>query len=139
MDARKQKDSERLSVLQMLLSQIKNEQINSLKKELTDQEIVAVLKKFVKQQKDAMSDFEKGGRSDLVDSTAREISLVSLYIPEEMSEAEIEVIAKKTLESLAITDPKDFGKAMGAVMRETKGTADGTLVQSVVKKLLSST
>ncbi len=136
MQARREKNQSTLSVLQMALSQIKNEQIHAMKKELSDDEVILVLHKFVKQMKDALSDFQKAGRKDLIDQTVQEISIVSAYLPTELSEDEVREIAKSVIASLAPVQPSDFGKVMGKVMNEVKGRANGSVVQLVVKQLL---
>jgi len=136
-EARKTQDKERLSVLQMALSAIQNEKI-SARKELTDEDIVAVLQRQVKQLKDALKDFQTGGRQDLVDATNREINILSKYLPEQMSEAEIEKIVSPIITELKSTGSQDFGKVMGVVMTKLKGKADGGIVTQVVRRLMSS-
>ncbi|PLX26247.1 hypothetical protein C0581_04840 [Candidatus Parcubacteria bacterium] len=135
-EARKSKDKERLSVLQVALSAIKNEQIKK-QKELTDEDIVAVLSSQVKQLKDACKDFEAGGRQDLVDSTKAEIEIFSSYLPEQLDESEVENIVKQVIEKISPSGPQDFGRVMGDAMNQLKGKADGNVVQAIVKRLLS--
>ncbi|MBT3539384.1 GatB/YqeY domain-containing protein [Candidatus Parcubacteria bacterium] len=134
-EARKTKDKEKLSVLQMALSAIKNEQIKK-QKELTDEDIVAVIGSQVKQLKDACKDFETGGRQDLVDKTKAEIEIFNSYLPEQLDEAEVEKIVKQVIEKISPSGPQDFGRVMGESMNQLKGRADGNVVQNIVKKLL---
>lgn len=136
--ARKDKDQTTLSTIQMVLSQIKNEQINLMKKEMTDEEVLGVVRKFIKQLKDALSDFEKAGREDLIDNAKREIELMNRYLPKELTEAEVETIAVRVIDEMGSVSQKDFGKVIGRVMKETAGRADGAFVQSVIKRLLPS-
>ena len=135
-EARKSQDKERLSVLQMALSAIKNEQIKK-QKELSDEEVVEVIARQVKQLKDAIKDFEAGGRQDLVESSNKEIEIFTSYLPEQASEEEVERVVKEVIEKMSPSGPEDFGRVMGAAMNQLKGKADGNIVQDVVKKLLS--
>jgi uncharacterized protein YqeY len=137
--ARKERNQSTLDTFQMLLSQIKNEKINLMKKEeLTDEEVVKVLKKFIKQLKDALADFEKAGRQELVENAKREIELVSHYLPAQMSELEVEAMVVEAIAETGATSEKDFPRVMGIVVKKVAGRADGSLVQSMVKKKLPS-
>lgn len=137
--ARKDKDQETLGTLQMVLSQIKNEQINLMKRDgLSDEEVVAVLRKFIKQLKDALLDFEKAGRQELIDNAKREIELVSAYVPQQLNESEVEALVQTAIAETGASSQKDFGRVMGAVVKKVAGRADGALVQSTVKRLLPS-
>jgi len=135
MHARKSKDVDTLSTLQMILSYLKNEAIEK-QAELTDDEVVAVLRRFVKQTKDAQADFVQAGRQDLVDKTNAEIVIVSQYLPQSLDESEVKRIAESVIQSHGSVTQKDFGKVMGEVMKEINGRADGQLVQSVVRQLI---
>lgn len=137
--ARKERDQETLGTLQMLLSQIKNEKINLMKKEdLTDEEVIQVLRKFIKQLKDALADFEKADRQELIENAKREIGLVSTYLPQQLSESEVEAIVVEAIAETGAASEKDFGRVMGTVVKKIAGRADGSLVQSIVKKKLPS-
>lgn len=137
--ARKERDQEKLGTLQMMLSQIKNEKINLMKKEeLTDEEVTQVLRKFIKQLKDALADFLKAGRQELIDNAQREIELVSQYLPKQLSESEVEAMVVEAIAEIGATSEKDFPRVMGAVVKKIAGRADGSLVQSIVKKKLPS-
>jgi uncharacterized protein YqeY len=138
LQARKQKNQDVLGVLQMILSQIKNEQITLLKNELTDEEVYAVIRRFVKQQKDALIDFEQAGREDLSSCARQEIELVSRYLPAALGEAEIEAIVQKSIAQIGDVSQKDFGRVMSVVVKEIAGRADGALVQTIVKRTLPS-
>lgn len=138
--ARKERDQDTLGTLQMLLSQIKNEKINLMKKEdLTDEEVLQVLRKYIKQLKDALADFEKAGRGELIENAKREIALVSQYLPQQLSEAEVEAIVDEALVETGASTAKDFGRVMGSVVKKVAGRADGSLVQTIVKRKLPST
>jgi uncharacterized protein YqeY len=135
MQARKSKDVDTLSTLQIILSYLKNEEIEK-QTELTDDEVVAVLRRFVKQTKDAQADFEQAGRQDLVDKTRAELDVVSQYLPQLLDESEVKRIATSVMQSYGSVTQKDFGKVMREVMKEINGRADGQLVQSVVRQLI---
>ncbi|HAT03756.1 MAG TPA: aspartyl-tRNA amidotransferase [Candidatus Magasanikbacteria bacterium] len=135
-EARKSHNKERLSVLQMALSAVKNEQIE-LRRELVDVDVVAVLQRLVKQIRDARQDFEIGKRQDLIDQADFEIGVLSSFLPKQLSEGEVEQIVHQIIEEIKPAGPQDFGKVMGSVMSKLKGQADGTVVQSVVRRLLS--
>lgn len=137
--ARKEKNQVMLGTIQMLLSQIKNEEINLMKRDgLTDEEVFSVMRRFIKQQKDAIIDFEKAGRTDLIEAAETEIAFVTQYLPRMMDESEVEQIVKQIIEQTQATSQKDFGRVMGLVVKQVAGRADGTLIQSIVKKLLPS-
>jgi uncharacterized protein YqeY len=108
------------------------------REELDDEGILVILKKQVKMRKDALADFEKAGRSDLVEAYNNEIRVLEKYIPEQMSKEQILEIVKETAESLGIEkDRKSMGKLMGPVMGKVKGLADGSDVRDVVMNFLS--
>ncbi|MFA5211511.1 MAG: GatB/YqeY domain-containing protein [Patescibacteria group bacterium] len=134
-DARKNHDLEKLSVLQLAISDIKNEKINK-RKELSDEEVQNVLTKQVKQLNDAIKDFERGGREDLVNKSKKEIEILTVYLPTQMTAEELEQIVKKIITEMKPNGQGDFGRVMGTVMKEVKGRADGTMVQEFVKKYL---
>ena len=134
-DAMKKGDAERLSVMRLLNSAIKNEEIE-LKRELNDEEAQAVVGRQVKQLKDALKDFEAGGRKDLIEKTQKEIEILEEYLPEQMSDEKLEEIVGKIIEQMS-AGPQDVGKVMGAVMKEVKGQADGNKVREIVSKKLN--
>lgn len=136
--ARKEKDQATLGTIQMVLSQIKNEQINLMKREMSEEEVLGILRRFIKQLKDALTDFEKAGRQDLIANAKREIELVSQYLPQQLAEDEIEKIVGSVLAQMGEVTQKDFGKVIGRVMKEVAGRADGALIQATVKRLLPS-
>ncbi|MFA6427631.1 MAG: GatB/YqeY domain-containing protein [Candidatus Magasanikbacteria bacterium] len=134
-EARKNHEQERLSILQVALAAIKNEKINK-QKDLSDADVVSVIGKQIKQLRDALVDFEKAQRSDLVDKTKKEIELLSVYVPRQLSEDEIRPIAKEVISALPPGSTPNFGSVMGMVMQKVKGQADGATVQKIVKELL---
>ncbi len=105
--------------------------------QLTDEEMLAVIASEIKKRKEAIFEFEKGKRKDLVEKEKAEIDVLKKYLPKELSQDEIEKIAKETIKNLGAKDIKDMGKVMKELMNKLKGRADGSLVSQIVKKLLS--
>jgi uncharacterized protein YqeY len=103
---------------------------------LDDNGIVEIIAKEVKKRVDTLPDFEKSGRQDLIDNLKAEIEILEKYLPQQLSETEIEEIVKKVISSSGATSAKDIGKVMQALLPETRGRADGKLVSQIVKKLL---
>lgn len=108
------------------------------KSQLTDEEIIPVLSSEVKQRKEAILEFEKGKREDLVRKEKEEMKVLQKYLPEQISEQEIEKLAKETIEKVGASNLKDMGKVMGALMPKLKGRAEGSLVSKIVKELLTN-
>ena len=121
--------------LRTVLSTIKQASIDQ-RKELSNEEIIAILKTEVKKRKEAMAQFKEGGRADLVEQAENEIEQISKFLPPEMPDDELEKIVKVVLEATGASGPGDIGKAMGAVMAKVKGQADGTRVREMVQKML---
>ena len=106
-------------------------------KELSESEMQAIVAKEVKKRKESIADFEKGGRQDLVEQTNKEIEILSNYLPEQLSEAQIVELVVATINAVGATGMKDMGKVMGALREKTAGKADGKLVSDVVKAELA--
>lgn len=137
-NAMKEKDTFKLSVLRMLKSALQLEQI-AKKHELDDNEIAAVLKKQVKVRKDSLEEYKKYGKTDLVESLEKEIAILDIYLPEEMSESEISEIVKSAVEEIKPTSMKDMGLVMKKVNELLVGkNADMSLVSKLVKEQIMS-
>ena len=134
--AYKAHDELKSSVLRLLKSAIKNKSIEK-KDDLTEEEIIKVLRKEVKQRLDSAKEYTEAGRPETAEKELAESKIIELYLPTEMTEATIREIAAKTLQELDITEMKDMGRAMGAVIKNTNGQADGGLVSKIVKELLN--
>ena len=127
-NAMKEKDTFKLSVLRMLKSALQLEQI-AKKHELDDNEIAAVLKKQVKVRKDSLEEYKKYDKTELVESLEKEIAILDAYLPEEMSESEINEIVKSAVEEIKPTSMKDMGLVMKKVNELLVGkNADMSLV-----------
>ena len=134
-DAMKAKDEVRKNTISFARAAVKQYEIDN-RKELDDEGIVAILAKQVKMRKDALSDFEKAGRTDLVDAYNKEIEILMAYLPKQLTIEEITEIVLAAKEELGITDKSGMGKLMGAVMPKVKGLADGNDVKKVVQSVL---
>lgn len=133
-EAMKARNESVLSALRLVRSAMKNKQID-LGHPLSDAEAQATLKTMVKQYRDALVNFQAAGRSDLAEKQQSEIDLLEKYLPAQMSEGEIEVLAEKVIAELQATQ-KDMGRVIGVVMKAAAGQADGNAVKAVVERLL---
>lgn len=104
---------------------------------LEDDEIVDILAKEVKQRREAMLEFEKGNRQDLVDSVKAEIEILLSYLPQQLTNEEVKGIILQVIEEVGANSIKDMGKVMAVVVSKTKGRADGKAVSEIVKELLN--
>lgn len=137
-EAMKAKDSVRLEVLRGLLAAFSNESVTlgrTPKDPLSDDEAMAVIKRAVKQRKDSIEQFRNGGREDLVESEEKELAVLTPLLPETMSIDEIKKIAETKKTELGVEDKSKLGILIGAVMKETKGKADGADVKTAVEGL----
>lgn len=138
--ALKSKDELRLSVLRMLSSALHNREIEKRAKTgdevLTDEEQIAVLRSEVKKRKDAMAEFEKGGRGDLVEKETAELKILEKYLPPELGDEDIERIVREVKGNLGEITPRDFGRVMAEVMKRVRGQAGGDRVSAIVKHML---
>ncbi|MBR3229545.1 MAG: GatB/YqeY domain-containing protein [Bacilli bacterium] len=134
--AMKAQDKLKLSVIRMVKSSIQMEELNK-KRELTDDEVIDVISKQIKTRKDSINEFTKGGREDLVESTSKEIEILSAYLPEQLTEEEINSIIDKVFEDVKPESSKDMGKVMKAVTPLVKGKADMGMVSSIIKGKLN--
>lgn len=129
--AMKQKDKERVSVIRMVRAAIKNVEIEK-RKDLTDEEIVEVLAKEVKQRRGSIEEYKNVGKDDIVQQLEAEIEILTKYLPRQLTIEELEAIVDEVLQEVN----GDIGKAMGAIMPRIKGRADGKIVSELVKKRL---
>ncbi|EMS74142.1 GatB/YqeY domain-containing protein, partial [Ruminiclostridium cellobioparum] len=129
-DAMKDGDSVKKTAVQMARSAVLQVEKDT-KVTLDDDGIVEIIAKEVKKRMDTLPDFEKSGRDDLIDNLKAEIEVLRKYLPQQLSEAEIENIVRNAVSSTGATSAKDIGKVMQAVMPETRGKADGKLVNQI--------
>jgi len=126
-----------VDLLRLLKAALKNEMISLKKQELSDAEVITVLKREAKKRNDSIEQFTKGKRQDLADKEIAELKLIKHYLPRELSADEVRKVVQEVISSLAEVDPGQFGKVMAAVMVRLKGQADGTLVSQIVKETLN--
>lgn len=134
------KDSVKLTVLRGLITSFTNESVakgRTPQDELKDDEATAVIKRAVKQRKDSIDQFTKGGRLDLVENENAELKILETFLPQSMSKDEIRKIAEAKKAELGVTDKAGMGKFMGQLMKEFKGQADGNDVKEVVESLFN--
>jgi len=139
-EAMKAKEAAKLRTIRSMLTAFTNEAVANGKTpqdELTDEEVTNVIKRLAKQRKESILQYEGAGRNELAEPEKEELAILESYLPQMMSQEEIEPIAKAKLAELGIEDKSKMGQAIGAVMGELKGQADGGDVKAVVEKLLS--
>ena len=135
--AMKDRDSVKSSTLSFLRAQMKNVLIEKRAENLKDEEVVAVIKKQIKQRQDSIQQYEKGGRQDLAGKEAAELAILKDYLPEEMSEQELEGVVTAAIEEAQADSMKDMGKVMKIIADKVQGKADNKLVSELVKRAIS--
>ena len=134
--AMKEHDKKKTDVIKLVKAAIQNEEINA-KKELNDDEILSIITKQVKMRKDAISDFEKAGRNDLIEAYNEEIDILSEYLPKELSEEEAIKIIDEAFALVNPTGPSDMGKIMKEVSPKLKNRFDMSKASNIIKSKLS--
>ncbi|MBD3296814.1 MAG: GatB/YqeY domain-containing protein [Candidatus Omnitrophica bacterium] len=127
----------KLSVVRMLMSEVKNKKIEDRVKELDERTVLALTRKMAKRYKESIEKFREGGREDLVEKESSELEVLEEYLPEQMPEKEIEAIVDRVISETGATSMKDMGRVMGSVLEETAGRCDGGTVSGIVKSRLS--
>ena len=136
-DAMRSKDSLRLSVLRMMKAAVKNKEVDKMKA-LEESEVLAVLNTLVKQRKDSVEQFRKGGREELAQKEEAEIKIIEEYLPAAASEEDIRQAIDEALQETGAASIKDMGKVMKAALARLAGkSADGGRVSQLVKEKLS--
>ncbi len=136
--AMKEKDVFKMSVIRMLKSALQLESI-AQKHELSDNEVINILKKQVKLRKDSIEEYKKYNKMETVDSLEKEIAILNVYLPEEMNEDEIKVVIEKIFDDVKPSSIKDMGKVMASLNKELEGkNADIGLASKIVKEKLNS-
>jgi len=125
----------RVATLRLLLAALKNEKIQA-QRDLTDGEVESVLRRGVKQRRDSIEQYARGGRQDLVDAEKEELSILEEYLPQGLSEAEIEAVLRDVIREKGFTSAKDVGLAMKEVMARHRGRVDGKRAQEIARRLL---
>lgn len=136
-EAMKQKDTLKKDTITMLRAAILQVEKDS-QKVLTDDEICAVVAKEVKKRKESIKEYEEAGREDISENLKREIEILSKYLPEQLTQEEIEKIVDEAIAKSGAQSPRDMGKVMGILRPQTAGKADGKLVSDIVKEKLAN-
>ena len=126
-----------LRTLRSLKAALKAKELEKGRGSLTAEDALAVVQKQARQRKDAMSQFEAAGRSDLLAKEEEELAIIETYLPEELSDSELEAIVQEALASTGASSRADMGKVMGFVMSRVRGRADGNRVRELVSKTLT--
>jgi len=134
--AMRAKDSARLGTIRLLTAAMKQKEVDE-RIELNDAQILAIIEKMIKQRKDSISQFEAGGRQDLVDIEKAELTVLSAYMPAAMSEAEIQAEVVAAVQAAGAAGPQDMGKVMAVLKPKLAGRADMTAVSAMVKAALA--
>jgi len=133
----KDKTEVKTGALRMLKAAIMKWEVDGEKKEATDEAVITLVGKEVKQRKDAAEGFRQGGNEAMAVKEEEEIKFLQVYMPAQMSEAEITEIVKATIAETGVASKAEMGKLMGALMPKVKGKADGSLVNKIVSTLLN--
>jgi uncharacterized protein YqeY len=134
--AMRAKDSARLSTVRLVLAAVKQREVDE-RKDLTDADVLSVLEKMIKQRRESIAQFDKGGRADLAAKEQAEIELLSGYLPAQMGEAEIQKEIDAAISATGASGAKDMGKVMAALKAKLAGKADMSRVSALVKSKLS--
>ena len=134
--AMRAKEAERLGTIRLLLAAIKQREVDE-RITVDDAGIITIVEKLIKQRKDSIEQFQKAGRTDLVDQESKELGILQAYMPAQLSEAEVQAAIQKTISSLGATGPQDMGKVIGALKAQLAGKADMGMVSGLVKAALA--
>lgn len=132
----KNKEKLRKDVITLVRAAIKQKEVDE-RRELSDEEILDIISKQVKQKRDSLESFEKGNREDLISITKKEIDILLEYLPQQLSEEEIDEIVRQSIDEVGANTLKDIGKVMSAIMPKVKGKADGSIVNKLVRQHLN--
>jgi len=135
--AMKNKETTRVSTLSFLRAQLSYTALEKKKKNLDDNECLAVIRRLIKQHQDSIEQFKAGNRQDLADKEMKELEILKAYLPQELSGDELKKIIGDVIKDISASGIKDMGRVMKEVLAKTKGAADGKLVSELVKESLS--
>ena len=135
-EAMKARDNTRRDALRLLNSALKQIEVDE-RKELGDEDVIAIIQKQIKQRNDAAQQYKDAGRDELYDKEISEIRIFEAYLPAQLDDAELEAALKAIIEKTGASSMKDMGKVMGAASKELAGKADGKRISGCVKTLLS--
>ncbi len=127
------KDSLKVNTIRFLQAAIKNKEIDSRPNPITPDDVMAVIKKLVKQRKESIEQYQAAARQDLADQEAAELKVLEAYLPAQLSREEIEKVVAEVITAVNATSIKDMGAIMKEVVARTQGTADNKIVSEVIK------
>jgi len=130
------KDAERLGTLRLLKSALGYAQIEKKSETTSDADFVALVQKEVKKRRDSVEQFEKGGRAELAEKEKSEIKVLETFLPQAMSESELDQLVRATIQEVGATGKKGMGQVIKAVQAKAAGRADGKTISGLVGKLL---
>ncbi len=133
--AMKQKEELRLAAIRQIRGAIQKKEIDA-GRDLAEDDMLKVIGTLIKQHKESIEMFEKGGRAELVAKEQEELTVLESYVPQQMSESEVKAVILEAMQATGATSAKDIGKVMKAVMAKTQGRADGKMVNQLVKEML---
>ena len=134
--AMKAKDADKLSVLRMVKAALINYKIEKKKESLADEDVVEIVQKQAKQRRESIESFEKASRKDLADKEKKELSILEIYLPKQLSDAEIKTLAQQVIAKTGAKTKAEMGKVMKDLMPLVKGKADGKKVNEILGALL---
>ena len=134
--AMRAKEAERLGTIRLLLAAIKQREVDE-RITVDDVGIIAIIEKLIKQRKDSIEQFQKAGRTDLVDQEGKELAILQAYMPAQLSAAEVQSAIQKVIADLGASGPQDMGKVIGALKAQLAGKADMGMVSGLVKAALA--
>ncbi len=133
--AMKEKDTFKRDTIRFLMSAIKQVEVDT-RKELSDEDIVKIIQKSVKQREEAAQQYKEGGREDLYEKETKEAELLKTYLPKQLSDEELRAELERIIQEVGATSMKDMGKVMGVATKKLAGKADGKRINQMVKELL---
>ena len=136
-NAMKNQNKDLLTVVRMVKGAIQMEEIK-VKHELSDDEVIGIVSREIKTRKESIKEFEKGGRTDLIDKTSKEVEILNKYLPKQMTEEEVNAVIEEVFAKVKPEKPSDMGKVMGAITPLVKGKTDMSLVSTKIKEKLSN-
>ena len=135
-EAMKNKDSDRRNIIRLLQSAIKQVEVDE-QRELSEEDVIDILQKEAKKRRESIDELTSAGREEQAADEEYELAVIIDFLPRQMTREEIEVMAKEAIEQTGASSPKEMGKVMGIMAPKTKGRADGKLVSTIVRELLS--
>ncbi|MDR7857114.1 GatB/YqeY domain-containing protein [Tissierella sp.] len=135
-DSMKSKDTIKKNTITMVRAAIKQREVDE-RIDLSDDDILDIISKQLKEKRTVIDEFTKGQRQDLVELTEKEIEILLRYLPKQLSEEEVEIIVIETIKEINATSMKDIGNIMKAVMPKVKGKTDGNMVNKIIKKVFN--